>query len=321
MNNFLLKLKTKFPFIYVVYYLLKLNRKNLYEGGIQHFGNANADKIFFVIKLNFPKLGIFGIYNCVLGYIKYANKHNYIPVVDLKNYKNMYLYDDEIGKKNAWEYFFEQPSQYSLEDVYRSSNVIISSGMSPTEGHPYSLYLLLNNKYLRKDFFRIIGSQIKIKKEILQSAINTSNSLIQGKRIVGVSTRGKTLINVKGHAVQPNIDDLIRLTKDKMEKWQCPYVYLATEEEETVRIFSKHFGNNLIVDKRERFKYKETTNILIEPDRENDKYIGGIEYLTSVIVLSRCTSLIGTAIGSTLGAMELNGNTYEHTFIYNLGMY
>ena len=58
----------------------------------------------------------------VIQQIGYAEKNNYIPVVDFKNYKTQY----NIADENAWECFFEQISNYSLDEVYQSKNVVLS---------------------------------------------------------------------------------------------------------------------------------------------------------------------------------------------------
>lgn len=59
---------------------------------------------------------MFSYFNTILGGIAYADKKGYIPVVDMKNYPNTYLFSDEVGRVNAWEYYFEQPGGMSLEE-------------------------------------------------------------------------------------------------------------------------------------------------------------------------------------------------------------
>jgi hypothetical protein len=225
----------------------------------------------------------------------------------------------ELNKINAWEYYFEQPTIYKLEDVYQSKNVIIASGISPYEAHPYTMNMLLQILSKRKMYFNIIDKQIKIKPEMLEICNKAVESLLMNKRVLGVSTRGKTLIGVKGHAIQPETKMLLKDVKSKCKEWNCQYVFLASEEQNIVDAFQNEFKQFLILDNRERFKYDSNDKVI--SSRANDKYIGGVEYLTTVYILSKCTSIIGTKIGSTLGAIELNNNEYENVFLYNLGLY
>lgn len=55
--------------------------------------------------------GFFSLFIRQLGWIDYALRHNMIPVVDMKNTKNMFLKNEEIGKINAYEYYFTQPGE------------------------------------------------------------------------------------------------------------------------------------------------------------------------------------------------------------------
>ena len=48
-----------------------------------------------------------------------------IPVVDMENFTNPYNEKDQINNTlNSWEYYFNQTSDYSLKDIYKSKNVI-----------------------------------------------------------------------------------------------------------------------------------------------------------------------------------------------------
>ena len=101
-------LKNKLPFLYYIYLSLTQRSKDKQLiGEIRSFGQENPDKTFLIIKLNNPSLGLIAIYNCVLGYLRIADRNGYIPVVDLKNFKNGYIKDDEVGIINAWDYYFE----------------------------------------------------------------------------------------------------------------------------------------------------------------------------------------------------------------------
>ena len=47
-----------------------------------------------------------------LAQLIFYEKNNYIPVVDMKNYPSTMLDDNEVGMRNAWTKFFEQPGGY-----------------------------------------------------------------------------------------------------------------------------------------------------------------------------------------------------------------
>ena len=63
-----------------------------------------------------------------MNHLLIAQRHNFIPVVDMENYPTIYNEKKKInGTKNAWEYYFEPVSKYSLNEVYKSQNVFITS--------------------------------------------------------------------------------------------------------------------------------------------------------------------------------------------------
>ena len=91
------------------------------------FGKLNKNKIFYVIKRS-PGAGMFSNLTFVMNHLLIAKRHNFIPVVDMENYPTIYNEKKKInGTKNAWEYYFEPVSKYSLNEVYKSQNVFITS--------------------------------------------------------------------------------------------------------------------------------------------------------------------------------------------------
>lgn len=289
------------------------------------FGKKNSDKTFLIIKINNSGLGLMGVYNCVLGYLRVAQINGLIPVIDLKNYSNGYLEEDELGKVNAWEYYFEQPTEFGLDDVYQSENVIMATGVSPREASPIPLnyYYLTNPKVRANKYYDIIKESIKIKPEIAKVINLNYKKLLEGKRVIGVVNRGSDMINASGHQIQPDIYEVIFKTKEMLIKWNCQYVFLATEEIQTIEIFRHEFGDKLLFNESERVKhYKEGTPYTdVSFSRENDKFKKGLEYLTTVVLLSKCNCLIGSLVGATVGALGLNIGSYENTYIFDLGKY
>ena len=102
---------------------------------LKNFGNLNKDKIFYVIRSiddesKFyigPKNNLLANYFYVLSHLQYAIKNKWIPIIDQKNYPVYNKVPCLInGTMNAWEYFWQQPSNYKLEEVYASKNVVLS---------------------------------------------------------------------------------------------------------------------------------------------------------------------------------------------------
>ena len=64
-----------------------------------------------------------------LQHLSHAIDNGWIPVVDWQNY-GPFPHGEDFpvnGTTNCWEYFWNQPSEYTLDEVYKSKNVILSS--------------------------------------------------------------------------------------------------------------------------------------------------------------------------------------------------
>ena len=318
-------LRKRFSFLYGFYLLLTQSKhdKSLI-GERKSFGEKNTDKTFFIIKINNQILGLMGIYNAVLGYVYFAQKKGMIPVVDLQNYNNGYLYKEEIGKVNAWEYYFEQPAGYSLQEAYQSKNVVIASGGSPKEASPLVLnYYLQHQEGRAKQYYKIIRENLKIKEPVQETLEKEYTKLLAGKRVIGVVKRGTDIINAPGHAIQPTLPEVIAKTKEMLAQWNCEYVFLASEEAAAAEGFKNEFDDKFLINEGERVKeYRgNAAYIDVSFNRENDKFLKGLEYLTTVYLLSRCNCLIGSLVGATVSAHAMNMNRYENVYIYDLGEY
>lgn len=68
--------------------------------------------------------GIGAIVGFVIPSILYSLEKGYIPIVDMKYHQNQYYKDGREFKDNAWEYFFEQPFGYTLDDIDDNSEII-----------------------------------------------------------------------------------------------------------------------------------------------------------------------------------------------------
>ena len=91
------------------------------------FGDLNKDKIFYVIKRS-PGTGLFSNVTFVLNHLRICKKNNFIPIVDMDNFKTIYNEDKKIkNTNNAWEYYFEKLNNFPLKEVYQSQNVFITS--------------------------------------------------------------------------------------------------------------------------------------------------------------------------------------------------
>lgn len=286
------------------------------------YGEENPDKTFFVIRRATCKVGLFSLVMTNMGLVKYAVEKGYIPVIDMQSSANTYLEKNKIGKENAWEYYFEQPFGYSLHDIAKSKNIILSNGLI-TSQNEYPREDIAKNREKLESWQKWFSKYFRVRKDILDEAEKIREELFEGEKTLGVLCRGTDYVahRPKGHPVQPPVEEMIQHAKDIMDSRQCKWIYLATEDERAYQKFYEAFGNKLKVTNARRCSDIGKQNINdISYERENDNYLRGKEYLINILLLTWCQCLIAGSAGGTYGAM-LMGNEKEYQFIYDLGVY
>ncbi len=287
------------------------------------WGKENPDKTFYVVRRATCKVGLFSYVMTNMGHIKFAIDHGYIPVIDMQNNGNTYLAVDEIGKKNAWEYYFRQPCGYSLGDISKSKNIILSSGLINSGIDIPGTQIAYDDSKLAvwKD---IADRYVKVSDEIIKEVEHRARSLWGDGRVLGVLARGTDYVKSKPrkHPVQPETEQLIAKSKEVMEAYQCDKIYLTTEDRRIYQDFEAVFGDRLLAMDVERYEAGQGENIndLIHSARERDEYLKGKEYLESILLLARCNCLVAGNAGGTQGAL-LFSKGYEYRYVFDLGMW
>jgi hypothetical protein len=293
------------------------------------YGNENPDKKFYIIGFDCGWNGLAWIILHVIGHIEYAESKKYIPVVDLKNFKNQYLSDADIHKENAWEYWFEQPAKYNLQSVAKSKNIIKSRKVrnivipSNKDNIGYLGYDYKDEKRMQK-LRNLYRKYIKINGEIKSRILQLQRDIVGDKKVLGVMCRGTDFSALKPlyHPIQPNPQDVIEESEIIMKKYNCSHIFLSTEDKEIYNLFSKKFGNSLLSVSQERFSksdiafQKSLSNLSTAEERKKTAF----SYLTSMYILSECQCFIGGITGGSIIVKIMNDH-FEYEHFCDLGIY
>lgn len=299
-------------------------REELYwEERIEKRGKENPDKTFYVVRRRDLYCGLFSLFITNLQRIDDAIKQGYIPVIDMQNDFNIYLSEDKIGKENAWEYYFEQPMGYSLNDIRHSRNVIIGSGKVP-EMFPYMDIKFLTGEsgeleYWRQQVKRYIG----LNKEVVYELEKAYNKLfLNTGKILGVICRGTDYVNGKprNHPVQPTPEQMLVKVKEIKKEYGCQKIFLATEDAGIYELFVHHFGDKLITNKTRYIQYRGGAIGKEEYGECGTARELGMEYLITILLLAKCDCLCAGCVSATVGALLLTEG-YEYTYLFDLGIY
>lgn len=324
MKNIILKIASLPGFNYLFHLYCEYTSKEKKKS----FGKENPDKVFYVIGQKERTGGLWWIVNKVIMHLAYADDNGYIPIIDYQNYWTQYHLDGELGNVNVWEKFFCQPSNYTLENISKSKNIIISD----KKASPSNKYFMGNTDFYDNPtrlayFQQIFRKYIRFSEASKKYLEEKKDEIIpNNERIVGVLCRGTDYLlkKPKNHPIQPNPEDVIEHVAIVMNEYNCKYVFVATEDEDILEQFKERFGDTLLFVNQKRINKEDMSKVdlIVDITKNNgeDKYIMGLNYLLSTFILSSCTCFIGGRTGGTKGVLLMQKG-FEYCYVYNLGFY
>ena len=258
------------------------NNELLYS--LKSFGNKNPKKIFYVIQRS-PGGGMFSNLNYVVHHLLIAEKFGFIPTVDMANYYTLYNEKRDIkGTDNSWEYYFEPVSKYSLTEIYKSKNVIISDGK--TRGNNF----FDSFKNLNKDHKKVFNKYIKIKKNLILEKNKFYKKNFNNLKILGVHFRGTDYKNRERHPFPVSKKQITTVIDNLNNKHKYHKIFLVTEEKEYLNFLKNRYKNlvhfsGIFTNKKQIFFEKFTKNIRYKIGKENIidmLLLGSVDHITGI---------------------------------------
>lgn len=284
------------------------------------YGNRYPNKVFFVIRRAYCKVGLFSHVMTNMGLVDYAVKQGYIPVIDMQNGRNTYLEESKIGMENAWEYFFEQPCGYSLRDIHEAKNVILSDGLI-TKKNDYPDFRIVDDEILFAYWHKVFRQYFRISSEIQREFERLRAEMLGDSKVLGILARGTDYVSAKPkeHPIQPTSEQIIEKVTEVMNNFSCKKIYLATEDKKIYDKMRAAFGKKMTAFETERYIISGEQNIN-DLGKERSKVLKGKEYLLSMMLLASCDYLVAGNVGGTHGVL-LMSKGFEYRYIFDLGKY
>ena len=272
------------------------------------YGDLNKDKYFYVIKRS-PGTGLFSNVTFVLNHLLICQKLEFIPVIDMENFKTIYNEKKKIkGTLNAWNYYFESLNTYSLDEVYKSKNVLISSDQF------YNFFYY--NIETEEKLIKILQKDIKIKKNLYKIFLRLSKKF-EKKNTLGIHFRGTSYKKSQGHPLPATKKQMLDITKKVISKNKIDIIFLVTEEKDYLEYFKKEFPEKLFFLKSS-FRSNKNDAFKIYP-RILHRYKLGREALLETLLLSKCDHFIYLCSNISSAAISFNLNNKQKRYEINNG--
>ena len=301
--------------------LCEARKKFLYPQFQKTYGSLYDGYTFYVIRMGQTTSSLGPLMLWVLKQLKLIEEKgkHFIPVIDLSQFGNVFLEIEEIEKINPWEYYFEQPTHFSLQAVYHAQNVILGNADVNV-----NLDEMIDDSELLKEYIRLYDQYIHINKRIEKKAYSIYKSIIKPEwKVLGVVYRGTDYRNrpVPNEYRQPGMEELLVKTEQLIHEWGCDHIFLATEDKGAVEAFKQTFQDRVVYTDKERYDSAVVCTQEHSFNREFDRYLKGEEYLTEIYILSKCNCLLSGKVGILAAALPMNAGKYENKYIYDLGIY
>lgn len=300
-----------------------------------HGSRIAGGKKYYILQISTKQAGILTAYTLMRPEIARMKKKGYIAVIDYENPSS--ISGGKAGRDNVWEEIFEQPCGVSVCQALKQNNVIIK------RAYTYHVNRFKILEEYRPEYYqnmkRLYENIFTLKKELKEEFETYFTNMFSGKRVLGAALRELFRIMHKNntgwsdaHPDEPDIDEIIRIIRAKMDAYHCEYIFVATEFEDSIHALAREFGSKLLYTERMRKKMtqdyvqdviKVQDNCL---DAEFEKILyrdaGGrkkqknMEYVKEIYGLSKCTSLLGTPSGGFGAALIWNGGKYEQASFF-----
>lgn len=290
------------------------------------FGARNTDKVFYVIRNMTDRQGILNNWIEVARKVDYSLNKGYIPIVDFKNYYRKSMIDE--SKKNicnSWEIYFRQPfPEYSLEEVYKSKNVILSCGQDVYEMTNWPNYKMKDEC---QKYHQLYKNLIGFNTEFMEHLEKEKNKYIPSdSNVLGISMRrelehGNMLqeehyVKNNVHTPKNNLEQIKDEIEKYMEKFKCQKFLFTCDDFETCIHMKEIYGNKIIIYDRVRTRFFENGQPrpyeVVYKECVGNVNQMAIDYLTETYLLAHCNSLVGIETTSNTMACIINNYSYDN---------
>ena len=274
---------------------------------LKSFGSKNSKKFFYVIQRS-PGGGMFSNLNYVVHHLFIAEKFGFIPIVDMSNYYTLYNEKKSVkGVDNSWEYYFEPVSKYSLNDVYKSKNVIITDGR--TRGNIF----FDGFESLNIEHRKIYNKYIKIKKNFINEKNQFYKKNFMNSKVLGVHLRGTDYKNRERHPYPATINQIMDIIDNLNSKYKYDKIFLVTEEKKYLDCLKKRYKNLIHFSKI----YTNKKQIFFEKNTRNIRYKIGKENIIDMLLLGSTDHVVGVQSNLITTSKYLSGRNITYFKIEN----
>lgn len=316
---------------------LIINRKNILN--LCHFGNDNSDKLLYFIDIKSNAMGFGAFFRWAVHILYDAENIKAIPVIRFGEGCPYLENNNFMNTNNPFEYYFEQPTGFGVDDIYQSHNVVVFNGWSLVRIDE-NLGIIKNDddmpvgyQNITEDYLQTLGTIVKkyirlnkqTKKFLEESVESIFPEDWQNKKILAVHVRGTDFAlhwDQHPNIVQP--DDFFKVIDKAINNNGFEYIFLATDDSLRLELFKEKYKDKLLYFK-DVHRSSGKVNVSFEKnDRLNNNYLNGLEVLRDMYTMAYCNGFLAGLSQVSVSARIINRSLtrhFEYEQIIDKGIY
>lgn len=272
----------------------------------RHYGSKNYRNPIYHISIGdeYKIMGFCSLLRVTLLHLAYANRMGFTPIV---SWEKCLLYSEQDifnGTQNSFEYFFENTSHISINEIYESDLVVHA------KKYDTQMYVEKLSYFVQESELEILADTIKANLRFnilgIEEIDKPCSILLKRGKVLGVHVRGTDFRNeFSRHPVMVTLDEYCDTVKKIFDSGCYDYIFLATDEEKTINKFQDLFDDKLLYFDSLRSKDGTPLHYGNRSERQNNSYLLGKEILRDVYMLGNCDGLVAGLSNITIIARAI----------------
>jgi hypothetical protein len=290
--------------------------------------DSSVESQIYLIRRRPPGAGLFSNVNHVIQGIMRSQELGLSPVVDMKNYWTWYNRGYPLANSyNAWEYFFEQTSDFELEAINKGAEISRSAGDRILPNHWISDQGLafVCDKSKVSEIGKIVEKYIRLNKHT-KDLLEQTKSLLswESENTLAVFFRG-TEYSTKSpprHAKQPTIREFLDKVDYTLQSNINLRIFVATEELDVRNYLAEKYKARVYPYFDENLSFYGLVKKCIPGIKSQDLQVfKTYHYLIQTYLMAEARSSVLSLANGSAFSMLLNRNRFKDLYIFNLGIY
>ncbi|MBR3834111.1 MAG: hypothetical protein IKJ73_07315 [Lachnospiraceae bacterium] len=280
------------------------------------YGDKHPDKKFFLVNPGMTMEGLMSVCDKVQTPYAYAKANGFIPVIRLTQ-SDRNIYSDK-PRDDIWSKFFVQPYGEEASEWSEACNVWEFPYSTITFSARWLMTQIVKCEPVSFMNTNFINERVRVEIDKVREGV-----LLEPEKTIGVLIRGTdyTTSAVPGHSVMATPEQVMEKILELEASGEYGNIFLSTEDEDILEKMKQLCGDKLTYIDQKRFKIKAGELLADQAkERENEGWLKGKEYLTTLKLLSECKAFIasGGCCGTTC-ALNSGKDNFKESFVFDLG--